>query len=97
MCRILNPSYIVRVSWVYEDDKQLFSVVGKVNENNEPLSQWRKWSNPSSVTRIRVVRLAKSDLMLPTYFLQMLEVAKAIRYFHSMGIVFHHYVDSVCI
>ncbi|KIL55469.1 hypothetical protein M378DRAFT_173629 [Amanita muscaria Koide BX008] len=44
----------------------------------ESLSQWRKRSNPSSVTRIRV----------------MLEVAKAVRYFHSMGIVLHDYVDS---
>ncbi|KIL54907.1 hypothetical protein M378DRAFT_173954 [Amanita muscaria Koide BX008] len=43
----------------------------------ESLRQWRKRSNPSSVTRIRV----------------MLEVVKAVRYFHSMGIVLHHYVD----
>ncbi|KAM6491525.1 hypothetical protein JOM56_013094 [Amanita muscaria] len=32
--------------------------------------------------------------MLPTYFPQMFEVAKAVRYFHSMGIVLHDYVDS---
>ncbi|KIL60745.1 hypothetical protein M378DRAFT_167708 [Amanita muscaria Koide BX008] len=44
----------------------------------ESLSQWRKRSNPSSVTRIRV----------------MLKVAKAVRYFHAMGIVLHHFVDS---
>ncbi|KIL61224.1 hypothetical protein M378DRAFT_167209 [Amanita muscaria Koide BX008] len=78
ICKVLDPSHIVRVSWVYDRYNSLFSVVDKVNENNESLSQWRKRSNPNSVTRIRV----------------MLEVAKAIRYLHSMGILLHHYVDS---
>ncbi|KAM6491520.1 hypothetical protein JOM56_013089 [Amanita muscaria] len=78
MSKILDPSYIVQVSSVYEEDNRLFSVVGKVNENVESLSQWRKGSNPSSVTRIRV----------------MLGVAKAVRYFHSMGIVLDIIVDS---
>ncbi|KIL60753.1 hypothetical protein M378DRAFT_167728 [Amanita muscaria Koide BX008] len=76
--KILDPSYIVRVLWVYEEDNRLLSVVDKVNENMESLSQWRNRSNPSSATRIRV----------------MLEVAKAVRYVHSMGIILHDAVDS---
>ena len=96
MSKILDPSYIVRVSWVYEEDGELWSVVDQVNENKEPLSQWRIRSNPSAVTRIRIVSIAKSDL-ISAYFRQMLEVAKALRYFHSMGIVLHYDVHSVCI
>jgi hypothetical protein len=87
----------VPVSWAFGDSNGLSFVYDKVNENNESLTQWRKRSKTSSVTRLRVVSLVKSDYILPTYFPQMLEVAKTIQYFHSLDIVLHDHVGSVCI
>ncbi|KIL60163.1 hypothetical protein M378DRAFT_953375 [Amanita muscaria Koide BX008] len=78
MCKILDPNHIARVSGFYETADKFYFVIDNVDESNESLRQWRERSKPSSVTRIRV----------------MLEVAKAIRYFHSMGIVLHDNVDS---
>ncbi|KAM6497677.1 hypothetical protein JOM56_005625 [Amanita muscaria] len=96
MCKILDSNYILRVSKFAKAD--FYFVIDNVDESKWSLSQWRKMSMPSSVTRIRVVSLENSDLILPTYFLQMLDIAKAFRYLHSMGIVpLYDTVNSVCI
>ncbi|KIL60165.1 hypothetical protein M378DRAFT_953394 [Amanita muscaria Koide BX008] len=69
MCKILDSNYILRVSKFAKAD--FYFVIDNVDESKWSLSQWRKMSMPSSVTRIRV----------------MLDIAKAFRYLHSMGIV----------
>ncbi|KAM6496292.1 hypothetical protein JOM56_008998 [Amanita muscaria] len=55
--------------------------VGSIASESKSLKEWRETSKPSSVERIRA----------------MLEVAKAIRYLHAIGIVFDYTIGLVCI
>ena len=63
------------------------------------LSQWRQSANPSGLEiRDRVCLISLSWLAL-TYFSQMLEVARAVRYIHSLGLVlcWLDWASGVCV
>ncbi|KIL63756.1 hypothetical protein M378DRAFT_657388 [Amanita muscaria Koide BX008] len=58
-------------TWIIYQGAKFTFVDGNVNEQNESVDKWLEKTCPNFVTRIRV----------------MLEVARAIRYLHSMDIV----------
>ncbi|KAM6499339.1 hypothetical protein JOM56_004847 [Amanita muscaria] len=68
--RILDHNHIVPVLGIYDEGNRLRLVSGNENEQDESVREWLKRSNPNLVTRIRVI----------------LEVARTIRYIHSMDV-----------
>ncbi|KAM6499438.1 hypothetical protein JOM56_004946 [Amanita muscaria] len=70
--RILDRNYIVPVSWIYYEEGKMRFDCCNVNEQNESVHAWLKRTRPNFVTKIRV----------------MLEIARTIRYIHSMDVVF---------
>ncbi|KIL63733.1 hypothetical protein M378DRAFT_656575 [Amanita muscaria Koide BX008] len=78
--RILDHNYIVPLLGKYDEkNDQLRFVRGNATGQYESVDEWLRESTPKLVTRIRV----------------MLEVARTIRYIHSMDIVLYsHFIRS---
>ncbi|KIL59140.1 hypothetical protein M378DRAFT_169646 [Amanita muscaria Koide BX008] len=68
--RILDHNYIVPVLGIYDGSDGLRLASGHENEHSESVHDWLERSNPDLVARIRVI----------------LEVARTIRYIHSMDV-----------
>src|SRR5258708_2612881 len=94
--RIFDHNYIVPVSAVYDERNQLGIVSGNEYVQNESVDGWLERSSPNLITRIRVVSCDDRLKMLFTRFLQMLEIARTIRYIHSMGAaLYSEHIQSV--
>ncbi|KAM6491571.1 hypothetical protein JOM56_012963 [Amanita muscaria] len=71
--KILDHHYILPVFGIYDISAQLYGDLGDIIEQTAPIDQWLERSSPNFSTRIWV----------------MLEIAKIIRYIHSMYIVLY--------
>ncbi|KIL57941.1 hypothetical protein M378DRAFT_15901 [Amanita muscaria Koide BX008] len=72
---ILDHNYIFPALSISDKSDKLQVGFGHVNEPTEPIYKWLKRSSPNFITRIRV----------------MLEIARCIRYIHSMDIALYSY------
>ncbi|KIL60410.1 hypothetical protein M378DRAFT_168146 [Amanita muscaria Koide BX008] len=70
---ILDHNYILPVYKIYDMRNQLQVGFGNVNEQTEPMNEWLARSSPTFLTRTRI----------------MLEIARSIRYIHSMDIALY--------
>ncbi|KIL62423.1 hypothetical protein M378DRAFT_12880 [Amanita muscaria Koide BX008] len=87
MGRILDHNYVLRVSWIFEEEGSFMGVYDSMYEDNKSIREWRRRSNLDSVMILQV----------------MLEVAKAIQYLNSMDVLLDNafdldnmYLDSKC-
>ncbi|KIL60403.1 hypothetical protein M378DRAFT_168132 [Amanita muscaria Koide BX008] len=71
--KILDHNYILPVLGTYDKWNRLHGGLGNINDQTEPIHEWLERSSPDFRTRIRV----------------MLEIARVIRYIHSMDIALY--------
>ncbi|KIL60406.1 hypothetical protein M378DRAFT_168138 [Amanita muscaria Koide BX008] len=71
--KILDHNRILPVLEMYDIRNQLQAGFGNVNEQSEPMNAWLARSSPTLITRTRI----------------MLEIARIIRYIHSMDIALY--------